>query len=120
MSDAVRKTARQAKTEPLLEDYWLWVETLDPVPGSKLAEAVSNVQNLKPYLSTLLDDLSPPIQPVCIAHLLDFSHCLPDSPLSLTIYCAVFCILGVFSLVLPPFSSRYVIERLPSRADFAG
>ena len=104
MSDAVRKTARQAKTEPLLEDYWLWVETLDPVPGSKLAEAVSYVQNLKPYLSALLDDLSPPIQPVCIAHLLDFSHCLPDSPPLLD---NLLCSFLHFRCISPRFTSFF-------------
>lgn len=55
MSDSVRKTARQVKVEPLLEAYWLWLETLDPVPGSKLAEAVTYAHNQKPYLSAFLD-----------------------------------------------------------------
>ncbi len=55
MSDAVRKTARQVKSEPLLEAYWLWLETLDPVPGSRLAEAVTYAQNQKPYLSAFLN-----------------------------------------------------------------
>ena len=54
MSDAVRKTARQVKAEPLLEAYWLWLKTLDPVPGSKLAEAVTYAQNQKSYLSAFL------------------------------------------------------------------
>lgn len=54
-SDSVRKTARQVKVEPLLEAYWLWLETLDPVPGSKLAEAVTYAQNQRPYLSAFLD-----------------------------------------------------------------
>lgn len=55
MSDDVRKTARQVKAEPLLEAYWLWLNTVDPVPGSKLAEAVTYAQNQKPYLSAFLD-----------------------------------------------------------------
>ncbi len=55
MSDDVRKTARQVKAEPLLEAYWLWLKTLDPVPGSKLAEAVTYAQNQKPYLDAFLD-----------------------------------------------------------------
>ena len=54
-SDAVRKIARQVKSEPLLEAYWLWLETLDPVPGSRLAEAVTYAQNQKPYLSAFLN-----------------------------------------------------------------
>lgn len=55
MSNDVRKTARQVKAEPLLEAYWLWLKTLDPVPGSKLAEAVTYAQNQKSYLSAFLD-----------------------------------------------------------------
>lgn len=55
MSDSVRKTARQVKAEPLLEAYWLWLKTLDPVPSSKLAEAVTYAQNQKPFLSAFLD-----------------------------------------------------------------
>ena len=41
MSDSMRKTARQVKAEPLLEAYWLWLKTVDPAAGSKLAEAVT-------------------------------------------------------------------------------
>ena len=55
MSDDVRKTARQVKAESLLEAYWLWLKTLDPVPGSKLAEAVTYAQNQKPHLSAFLE-----------------------------------------------------------------
>jgi len=55
MSSSERKTARQVKAEPLLEAYWLWLKTLDPVPGSKLSEAVTYAQNQKPYLSAFLD-----------------------------------------------------------------
>ena len=55
MSDGVRKTARQVKVEPLLEAYWWWLEKLEPVPGSKLAEAVTYAKNQKPYLNAFLD-----------------------------------------------------------------
>lgn len=55
LSDALRKTARQVGVEPLLEAYWWWVETLEPVPGSKLAEAVTYARNQKPYLNAFLD-----------------------------------------------------------------
>ncbi len=33
----------------------MWLKTLDPVPGSKLAEAVTYAQNQKAYLSAFLD-----------------------------------------------------------------
>ena len=55
LSDAVRKTARQVGVEPLLEVYWWWVETLEPVPGSKLAEAVAYARNQKAYLNAFPD-----------------------------------------------------------------
>lgn len=55
MSDSERKTARQVKAEPLLEAYWFWLGTLDPVPGSKLAEAVTYAQNQRPCLSAFLE-----------------------------------------------------------------
>ena len=55
LSDAVRKTARRVGAGPLLEAYWCWVETLEPVPGSKLAEAVAYALNQKPYLSAFLE-----------------------------------------------------------------
>ena len=55
MSDGVRKTARQVKVGPLLEAYWWWLEKLEPVPGSKLAEAVTYAKNQKPYLNAFLD-----------------------------------------------------------------
>ena len=55
MSDGVRKTARQVKAEPLLEAYWRWLEKIEPVPGSKLAEAVTYAKNQKSYLNAFLD-----------------------------------------------------------------
>ena len=55
LSDAARKTARQEKAKPLLEAYWCWVERLEPVPGSKLAVAVTYAKNQKQYLNAFLD-----------------------------------------------------------------
>lgn len=43
------------KAEPLLEAYRLWLKTLDPAPGSKLAKAVTYAQKQKPYLSARLN-----------------------------------------------------------------
>lgn len=54
MPASIRTTARQVGVEPLLEAYWWWVETLDPVPGSKLAEAVTYAKNQKEYLKAFL------------------------------------------------------------------
>ena len=55
MSSSVRKTARQVEAEPLLEAYWWWVNTLEPTPGSKLAEAVTYAKNQKEYLNFFLE-----------------------------------------------------------------
>lgn len=54
MSDAVRKTARQAEVEPLLDVYWLWLGTVHPESGSKLEEAVNYSLNQKEQLSAFL------------------------------------------------------------------
>ena len=51
----MRKTARQVEAEPLLEAYWWWVNTLEPTPGSKLAEAVTYAKNQKEYLNSFLE-----------------------------------------------------------------
>ena len=55
LSSSVRKTARQVEAEPLLEAYWWWVNTLEPTPGSKLAEAVTYAKNQKEYLNSFLE-----------------------------------------------------------------
>lgn len=55
MSDADRKNARQAEAEPLLDAYWLWIKTLDPVPGSKLEEAVTYANKQRSYLCAFLE-----------------------------------------------------------------
>ena len=55
LSSSVRKTARQVETEPLLEAYWWWVNTLEPTLGSKLAEAVTYAKNQKEYLNSFLE-----------------------------------------------------------------
>lgn len=55
MSDTDRKYARQAEAEPLLEAYWLWIKTLDPVPGSKLEEAVTYANRQRLYLCAFLE-----------------------------------------------------------------
>ena len=55
LSSSVRKTARQVEAEPLLEAYWWWVNTLEPTPGSKLAEAVTYARNQEEYLNSFLE-----------------------------------------------------------------
>ena len=55
MADENRKIMRQLKAAPLLDAYWSWVEKLDPVPGSKLSEAVTYAKNQKEYLTAFLE-----------------------------------------------------------------
>ena len=55
MNSENRKFARQAEAEPLLEAYWLWLKSLDPVPGSKLDDAVTYANNQRPYLCAFLE-----------------------------------------------------------------
>ena len=55
MNSENRKFARQAEAEPLLEAYWLWLKSLDPVPGSKLENAVTYANNQRPYLCAFLE-----------------------------------------------------------------
>lgn len=55
LGDEDRRIARQVKVEPLLEAYWCWLKTVDPTPGSKLAEAVTYALNQKSYLNAFLE-----------------------------------------------------------------
>ena len=54
LSAQERKYARQAMAEPLLEAYWLWLKTVDPTPGSKLADAVTYATNQRDPLTAFL------------------------------------------------------------------
>lgn len=55
LGDEDRRIVRQVKAEPLLEAYWCWLKTVDPTPGSKLAEAVTYALNQKAYLNAFLE-----------------------------------------------------------------
>ena len=50
-----RKEARQGKSALLLKEYFLWLETVNPAQGSKLAEAVTYAQNQKQYLKEFVN-----------------------------------------------------------------
>lgn len=53
--DEERKYARQAMEGPLLDAYWLWLKALDPMPGSKLEEAVTYARNQEAALRAYLE-----------------------------------------------------------------
>lgn len=55
MSSNLRKTARQVKAEPLVDEYFWWLKTLDATHGSKLAEAITYAKNQEGYLRAFLN-----------------------------------------------------------------
>ena len=61
LNPELKKTARQAAAEPLLDAYWLWLNTLHPEPGSKLVDAVTYAKNQREKLSQFLTHPEVPI-----------------------------------------------------------
>lgn len=51
-----RKLKRQARSKPVLEAYLSWLETVNPLQGSKLAEAITYSINQKASLGVFLED----------------------------------------------------------------
>lgn len=51
-----RKGKRQERSKPVLEAYWSWLKTINPLQGSKLGEAVTYALNQKDALETFLED----------------------------------------------------------------
>ncbi|AQS58044.1 IS66 family transposase [Desulforamulus ferrireducens] len=51
-----RKKQRQEQSRPVLEAYWAWVETVKPLEGSKLGEAITYSINQKEALCEFLND----------------------------------------------------------------
>ena len=55
--DAETRKAKRLETEPpILKAYWSWLETVNPVGGSRLAKAVTYAKNQKPYMENYLLD----------------------------------------------------------------
>ena len=51
-----RKLKRQERSRPVLEAYFSWLETVNPLQGSKLAEAITYSINQKASLGVFLED----------------------------------------------------------------
>jgi len=51
-----RKIQRQERSKPVLEAYWTWVETVNVLKGSKLADAITYSINQRTTLCSFLDD----------------------------------------------------------------
>ena len=55
--DAETRKAKRLETEPAIwEAYWSWLETVNPVSGSRLEKAVTYAKNQKPYMENYLFD----------------------------------------------------------------
>lgn len=61
LNDKLRKEYRQNFILPVLEEYFCWVNTLNPEKGSKLAEAVTYARNQKAALCAFADHGDVPI-----------------------------------------------------------
>ncbi|MGI6449096.1 MAG: IS66 family transposase [Desulfitobacteriia bacterium] len=51
-----RKIQRQEQSRPVLEAYWAWLETVNPLRGSKLGDAITYSVNQKEALCEFLND----------------------------------------------------------------
>lgn len=56
LSDSERKTQRQCRLKPILEEFWTWLEGLSVLAKSKLGKAVTYGLNLKEELMRVLED----------------------------------------------------------------
>ncbi len=56
-----RQKQRSEHEKPLLDKFWLWLDTLTPVGGSKLAKAISYARSEKKYLCVFLDAPDVPV-----------------------------------------------------------
>lgn len=61
LKDKYRKEYRQNVIQPVLEEYFCWVNTLNPERGSKLAEAVTYARNQRGPLSAFVEHGEVPI-----------------------------------------------------------
>ena len=61
MNKKLRKEYRQDFILPVLEEYFCWVNTLNPEKGSKLAEAVTYAKNQKAALTAFVEHGDVPI-----------------------------------------------------------
>ena len=61
LNDKLRKEYRQNFIRPVLEEYFCWVNTLNPEQGSKLETAMKYAQNQRGPLSAFIDHGDVPI-----------------------------------------------------------
>ena len=56
LSSEERKLQRQERSKPVLDAYWAWLKTVNPLKGSKLGEAITYSISQKATLETFLED----------------------------------------------------------------
>ena len=56
LTPAERKHKRLELEQPVLEAFWCWLDTLEPLKGSALGKAVTYAKNQKPYMENYLLD----------------------------------------------------------------
>ena len=55
MTPEQRLAARREKSRPILDEYWAWVDSLDPIGGSKLSEAVTYARHQRDSLNEFMN-----------------------------------------------------------------
>ena len=50
------RDARVRKETPVLDGFWAWLDSQNPVRGSRMDKAVTYIRNRRPYLTTYLED----------------------------------------------------------------
>ena len=61
LSKEERYNQRQQQTKPVLDEFYAWIETINPIQGSGLAKAVQYAKNEKKYLYAFLENPNIPI-----------------------------------------------------------
>ena len=61
MPEEERYEGRQKQIKPVIDDFYAWLETVNPVQGSGLAKAVQYAKNEKQYLYSFLKNAKVPV-----------------------------------------------------------
>ena len=61
MPEEERYEGRQKQLKPVIDDFYAYLETINPVQGSGLAKAVQYAKNEKQYLYSFLKNANVPI-----------------------------------------------------------
>ncbi|WP_288394919.1 IS66 family transposase [uncultured Vagococcus sp.] len=56
LTDDEKYQSRTEKSQPILDEFWQWIESFITLPGSKLGKAVNYALNLKEGLMTFMKD----------------------------------------------------------------